>query len=196
MPQLLTPPTDQRIIHDGRSWEQFKFIQKGFEHSSGVRLFFYNGTIEILMPGREHEFLKKLIGLLIELFLYEKRIEFYPTGSMTQEKEGTASAQPDESYCIGSPKSTPDLSIEVVLTSGGISKLPRYRALEVPEVWFWEDGLITLYCLRDSGYEQVKQSEIPAFATLDFALLTRCVLMAQTSRLEAIDEFRRGIGAL
>jgi Uma2 family endonuclease len=193
MPQLLESAIDQRVVHHGRSWEQFKFIQKGFENASGVRLFYYNGTIEILMPGREHEFFKKLIGLLIEIFLYEKRIEFYPTGSMTQEKEGEASAQPDDSYCIGDSKPTPDLSIEVTFTSGGVSKLARYQALGVPEVWFWEDGLFALYCLRADGYERVKQSEIPAFTTLDFELLTRCVLMAQTSRLDAIDLFRQEI---
>jgi Uma2 family endonuclease len=192
MPQLLEL-TDQRIVHHGRSWEQFKFIQKGFEDAPGVRLFYYNGTIEILMPGREHEFFKKIIGLLIEIFLYEKRIEFYPTGSMTQEKEGEASAQPDDSYCIGESKPTPDLSIEVTFTSGGISKLARYQALGVPEVWFWEDGLFTLHCLRTRGYERIRQSEIPAFAALDFELLTRCVLMAQTSRLEAIDLWRSSL---
>jgi Uma2 family endonuclease len=157
MPQLLESAIDQRIVHHGRSWEQFKFIQKGFENASGVRLFYYNGTIEILMPGREHEFFKKLIGLLIEIFLYEKRIEFYPTGSMTQEKEGEASAQPDDSYCIGDSKPTPDLSIEITFTSGGVSKLARYQALGVPEVWFWEDGLFALYCLRVDGYERVSR---------------------------------------
>lgn len=193
MVQLLESSIDQRIVYYGRSWEQFKFIQKGFEDAAGVRLFYHNGTIEILMPGREHEFFKKLIGLLIELFLYEKRIEFYPTGSMTQEKVGEASAQPDDSYCIGESKAIPDLAIEVTVTSGGISKLPRYQALGVPEVWFWEDGLFSLYCLRSEGYDRVMKSEIPAFATLDFELLTRCVLMAQTSRLDAIDLFRRGI---
>jgi Uma2 family endonuclease len=147
-------------------------------------------------PGSNSSSFKKLIGLLIEIFLYEKRIEFYPTGSMTQEKEGEASAQPDDSYCIGDSKPTPDLSIEVTFTSGGVSKLARYQALGVPEVWFWEqqqDGLFALYCLRADGYEQVRQSEIPAFTTLDFELLTRCVLMAQTSRLDAIDLFRREI---
>jgi hypothetical protein len=37
MPPLLHKTTDQRIVHHG-TWEQFKFIQKGFEGSPGVRL--------------------------------------------------------------------------------------------------------------------------------------------------------------
>lgn len=60
MAQLLDKTTDQRIVHHGRTWEQFKLIQKGFEGSPGVRLFYYHGTIEILMPGEDHEFFKPI----------------------------------------------------------------------------------------------------------------------------------------
>ena len=53
-----------------------------------------------------------------------------------------------------------------MLTSGDESKLERYRALGVPEVWFWEDGLFTLYHLRDNGYERIYRSELPTLADL------------------------------
>lgn len=187
------PTKEQRIVHHGRTWQQFKSIQEGFADSSGVRLFYYKGTVEILMPGREHEFFKSIIGMLIEMFFLEKNIEFAPTGSVTQEREGTASAQADESYCIGELKSTPDFSIEVVFTSGGPNKLERYKALNVPEVWFWEDGLFTLYHLYGSEYKRIYHSEIPEMASLDIELLRRCVLMAETSRLKAAEEFRKAI---
>ncbi|MBD1890636.1 Uma2 family endonuclease [Coleofasciculus sp. FACHB-SPT9] len=192
MPPLLDKTTDQRIIHQG-TWEQFKFIQKGFEGSPGVRLFYYDGTIEILMPGREHEIFASIIGYLVTTFLAEKGIFFQPTRSMTQEKEGVVSAQADESYCIESVKSIPDLSIEVVFTSGGISKLERYKALGVPEVWFWEDGLLKLYHLRDSSYESIESSQLPGLSELDPDLLRRCILMAETDAGEAIRAFRREI---
>ncbi|MBW4475241.1 MAG: Uma2 family endonuclease [Stenomitos rutilans HA7619-LM2] len=185
--------TDQRIVLSGRSWEQFKLIQQGLEDSPGTRLFYFDGTIEILMPGRDHEVFKSLIGFLIELFFLENDIEFEATGSMTQERESTASVQADESYCIGTSKPVPDLSIEVIFTSGGPSKLQRYQALGVPEVWFWQDGVFTLYRLRGDGYERIDRSEIPELAGLDVELLTRCVLMGETSRLEAMREFRKGI---
>ncbi|HEY9821259.1 MAG TPA: Uma2 family endonuclease [Candidatus Sericytochromatia bacterium] len=192
MPPLLNKTTDQRIVHHG-TWEQFKFIQKGFEGSPGVRLFYYDGTIEILMPGREHEIFASIIGYLVTTFLTEKGIFFQPTRSMTQEKEGVVSAQADESYCIGSVKSIPDLSIEVVFTSGGSSKLERYKALGVPEVWFWEDGSLKLYHLRDSSYEPIDRSQLPGLNDLDLDLLRRCILMAETDAGEAIRAFRREI---
>ena len=192
MPPLLNKTTDQRIVHHG-TWEQFKFIQKGFEGSPGVRLFYYDGAIEILMPGREHEIFASIIGYLLTTFLTEKGIFFQPTRSMTQEKEGVVSAQADESYCIGSVKSIPDLSIEVVFTSGGISKLERYKALGVTEVWFWEDGLLKLYHLQDGSYEPVERSQLAGLSELNFDLLRRCILMAETDAGEAIRAFRREI---
>ena len=191
---LLSPPTDdQRVVYAGLSWQQFKLIQTGFAQSPGVRLGYYNTTIEILKPGRDHEMFSRLIGFLIGLFCLENAIEFEPTGSMTQEKEGEVSAQADESYCFGASKPIPDLAIEVVFTSGGMGKLQRYQALGVPEVWFWEDGVFNLHRLRGDRYESIDRSEIPELASLDIALLGRCVLLAQTSRLEAANEFRKGL---
>ncbi|NEP09580.1 MAG: Uma2 family endonuclease [Symploca sp. SIO2C1] len=192
MPLLLNKTTDQRIVHHG-TWEQFQLIQKGFDGSPGVHLFFYDGTIEILMPGREHEIFASIIGYLVTTFLTEQGIFFQPTRSMTQEKSGVVSAQADESYCIGSVKPIPDLSIEVVFTSGGISKLERYQALGVPEVWFSEDGLLQFYHLQDSNYEPVERSQLPGLTELDPDLLKRCILMAETDAGEAIRRFRREI---
>ncbi|MEE3719185.1 Uma2 family endonuclease [Tumidithrix elongata RA019] len=186
-------PEDQCLVYSGITWQQFKLIQAGFGDSTGIRLFYHNNTIEILMPGRAHEFYKTIIGMLIEMFCVEMGIEFEPTGSMRQEREGEVSVEPDESYCFGTSKPTPDLVIEVVFTSGSPKKLQRYQALGIPEVWFWQDGIFTLYRLRDRNYESIARSEIPELATLDIALLTRCVLMAQTSRLEAANTFRAAI---
>ncbi|MEO1403895.1 MAG: Uma2 family endonuclease [Cyanobacteria bacterium J06635_1] len=190
MSQLLDRrQADQWIVQTGIPWDRFKKIQEGFTGCRSVRLFYCRGTVEVLTVGPEHEIYKSIIGMLIEIFLVEKGIEFTPTGSMDQEKAGSASAQADESYCLGEYKPIPDLSVEIVFSSGGPSKLIRYQAIGVPEIWFWEDGLFTIHCLRDEGYEQVKQSEL--LPELDFALLTRCVLMA--SRVAAARTFRSAL---
>lgn len=194
MSQLLDHPIqDQQFIYHGITWQKFKLIQEGFADSPGIRLSYYQGTIELLMPGREHEIFKGIIGFLIELFCLEKGIEFEPTGSMTQERDGEVSAQADESYCFGTSKPIPDLAIEVIFTSGNLNKLKRYQVLGVPEVCFWQDGLFSLYRLRGNDYERVNRSEIPELVDLDFEHLTRCVLVAQTSRLEAAKEFRKAL---
>jgi Uma2 family endonuclease len=194
MVQLLNRPSqDQRIIQSDLTWEQFTLIQQGFNHAPGVRLFYHDGTVEILMPGREHELFSAVIALLLNTFFIEKNIEFEPTGSMDQEKAGEAFVQADQSYCLGDSKPIPDLSIEVIFTSGGINKLTRYQTLGVPEVWFWQDGAFSLYHLRADGYQPITQSELPELAPLNLKLLTQCVLIGQTSRLEAVKTFRKGI---
>lgn len=180
---------DQRLVHSGMSWQQFKLLQEVFADSPGIRLSYYQGDAEILAVSQEHEACSGRIALLLGNYLFEKEIEFTPVGCFTQEKEGEASAQADQSYFIGkSSGTTPDLSIEVVFTSGGTEKLTRYRALGVPEVWFWKKGELTLYHLRESGYEPIKRSEV--LPDLDIDWLSECLRMDST--LEAMKAFKRG----
>jgi Uma2 family endonuclease len=189
-------PTDRLLTLEG-NWEHFKLIQQGCEQNSGARLFYLSGKIEILMPGLLHENFSRVIGWMLTYFLLtKKQLKFTPTGSVTQEQEGAASAQADESYCLGERKPIPDLSIEVVFTSGGIKKLEVYQALGVPEVWFWEDGILTLYHRRSHGYERIERSELPGLEDLDLILLKRCILMAETDSQEAMLAFVRAIGTV
>lgn len=177
---------DVLTVQRGRTWTQFKHLQQGFENTRGIRLFFYDGTIEILTPGKLHELFKSVIGILIEAFLLDRDIEFEPTGSMTQAIEGVVSAEADESYQIGEFQ----LSIEINFTSGNASKLERYRALSVNEVWLWEDAVLQVYHLQPNGYESVNRSLIPALADLDLAVLSKCILVGETSRVKAVKQFR------
>ncbi len=195
-PQSLVPQRDQRIVHYGRSWQQFKSIQTGFDQAPGVRLFYYDGTVEVLMPGREHELFSWVIGHLIGLLLAQKGVFFQPTGAMTQEKEREVSAQADQSFCLGSVKPIPDLSIEVVFTSGSVDKLARYQALGVPEVWLWQDDVLTVYHLRSQGYERCDRSELADLKDLDLNLLGQCVLMAETDTGAAIRQFQQTLSVL
>ncbi len=183
---------DQRVILQG-SWDQFCLIQQAAGDSPGVKLSFYGGTIEILMPGFQHENFSEIIGYLVTTFLLHQGILFYPTGSMTQEKAGEASTQADKSYCFERAKPIPDLAIEVVYTSGGFSKLAKYQALGVPEVWFWQDGDLKLYHVGRSGYEAVPHSQLPGLETLDLNLLKRCILMGETDFGQAVQVFQAAI---
>lgn len=192
MSQLLEKTTDQRIVLQG-TWEKFKRLQREFEEISRAKLSYYNGTIEILMPGEDHATFTQVIGYLIVTFLIDRGVSFKPTGDKTQEREGEASAQADQSYWIGQPKSIPDLAIEVVFNTGNAAKLPKYRALGVSEVWFWEDGTLALFHLREKGYERIERSELPELETLDLDLLKRCILIGETDLGRAVHLFRASI---
>jgi Uma2 family endonuclease len=187
-PDNLAP--DRIQVHRHRTWAQFKHLQLGFEDTAGVHLYFFEETVEILMPGRQHELFKKLIAILLETFCADHHIEFVPTGSMDREQEGRAAAQPDESYEIG--EST--LAIEVIVTSGTIAKLELYQALGIDEVWFWQDGVLKLFHLSNGLYQKVESSQIPDLATLNISALTDCILLGETSRLKAVETFRAAHG--
>ncbi|PSN11491.1 hypothetical protein C7293_24085 [filamentous cyanobacterium CCT1] len=186
MVQLVDRPTEQRFIHAGVSWDNFKAIQQGFADSPGIRLFYFAGELEILSTSPEHEIVKGNLGYLIEDYLLGQGVEFVATGSFSQEREAIASVQADESYCFGTKKPIPDLAIEVVFTSGGPDKLQRYSALGVAEVWFWQAESISVYCLRAGGYQQASESQFVQGIDLD--RLAYCA--ALESRSQAVKAFR------
>ncbi|WP_088241587.1 Uma2 family endonuclease [Calothrix rhizosoleniae] len=197
---------EEIFISSGVSWENYEALLVKLAENSHYRVTFLDGILEIVSPSIRHEKIKTNLGMLLERFFYNKRIRFVPMGSSTfKNKAKKAGAEPDECYCIGEEKGVPDLVIEVVITSGNISKLEIYRRLGVTEVWFWERNEIKLYRLRDNsqneqaivypdtyGYEQVNRSEI--LPELDISLLEQCVSI--TDSIEAIDAFEQGLNGL
>lgn len=177
--------SEQRTTYSDRTWEQFKLLEQGLEGLTGLRLFYFDGKVEILMPGRNHELFTEVIALLIQVFLLARGLEFTPTGSMTREEEGSGSAEPDKSYEFGELK----LAIEVIMTSGSINKLDLYKILGFHEVWFWEDGLLLVYHIQDDAYEKVDRSQIPELVEIQLDVLSRCILIGETSRVRACKEF-------
>ncbi|WP_404789426.1 Uma2 family endonuclease [Altericista sp. CCNU0014] len=150
----------QSSLIEGVSWESFEAIEAAFSDVAGIRLAYLDGVIEFMPISNEHEELKSTIGRLLEVYLRAKGIRYYIRGGPSLgTKEDSARRQPDESYNIGSKKDRADIAIEVVLTSGGVDKLESYRRFGVPEVWFWQDGSLRLYALRDESYQQIFVSQ-------------------------------------
>ncbi len=188
VPLLLeTQGESNPIILHNVTWEKLEQLDEVLA-DTGVRLTYIDGILEIIPPPSEaHEEPKSTVSHLVESFLRETDIRFYVQGSLTQgKKKDGARIEPDECYSIGVKKPTPDLAIEVTVTSGGINKLVIYARLKVPEVWFWEDGTIDIYCLREHGqYEKVDRSEL--LPDLDIELLAEHSRMAD--QYDAIQGF-------
>jgi Uma2 family endonuclease len=190
---------EERFISSGVSWYSYEALLIKLQENSHYRVTYLDGILEIVSPSIRHENLKKRLAILLERYLYKKRIKFKPMGSSTIRKQlKQAGAEPDECYSIGNPKSIPDLAIEVNITSGSINKLEIYRRLGVVEVWFWENNRLKLYHKREdipsefletNGYEQVSLSEI--LPELNISLLEECALISDD--ILAIDEFEQAI---
>jgi Uma2 family endonuclease len=149
------PAADQRVVMHGISWEQFEAQLAIRGERTSTRVAYLDGAMELMSPSKEHERIKSYLGLLIGIFAEETGIELSPYGSWTlREAPKRAGLEPDECYLIGpdQDRSTPDLVIEVVWTSGGIDKLEAYRRLGVSEVWFWQNGSVHVYLLEQGTY--------------------------------------------
>ncbi len=190
---------EERFTTSGVSWEIYEALLAKLEDNSHYRVTYLDGVLEIVSPSIRHEKVKKNLAILLEHFLYIKRINCVPMGSTTfRNKARKAGAEPDECYCIGEEKSVPDIAIEVNITSGNIDKLEIYRRLGVKEVWMWRNNGLNLYYLREEipkkfvdsyGYERIQKSVF--LPELDISLLSQCALM--TNLLDCIDRFEQGL---
>ncbi len=190
-PELLSDQADQQYTITGVGWQAYEALLSDLgDDFPGLRVHYLDGTLEITMPGRQHEVVKDNIGRLLGVYFEETRTRFYGLGSTTFKAEAKRrGAEPDVSFCLGTDKEFPDIAIEVVQTSGGVNKLDIYQGLNVVEVWFWQNDQFTVYRLQEEGYELREHSEfLPA---LDLALLATYVLYPEP--LDAVIEFRQAL---
>jgi Uma2 family endonuclease len=191
---IAIPTKESPLLFEGMTWREFKAIEQLLDRP-GYRLSFLDGVLEIRkMPGEPHETVKERLGALLELYLLMAGFDFTPTGSMTLESEsGAVKREADKSYKLAPGRVRPDLAIEVVFTSGGINKLEAYKRLLIPEVWFWEDGVLEVYHLRQKSntphYERVSSSE--EVKGIDLDLLLRCINMV--NHVDAIKTFQQAL---
>ncbi|WP_353932792.1 Uma2 family endonuclease [Okeanomitos corallinicola TIOX110] len=172
------------------TWETLEKLDADLAET-GAQLTYLDGCLEIMPPLSDtHEEPKNTLGQLLEIYMRVKNIRFYGRGSTTiGTKELGARKEPDESYCLGTRKPVPDLAIEVIVTSGGIETLEIYRRVGVSEVWFWQDGVISVYCLRSTGYDLVSKSEL--LPELDLRSLEFYSRMAD--QYDAVNDFMQSL---
>jgi Uma2 family endonuclease len=180
-------PGEQRVLLTGVPWETYVALRDAVD-TPGVRMTYCEGMLEIMSPLPAHEIAKKTVARLIEVYALERDIPLYGYGSTTFRSAAKAKGiEPDECYCIGHLlKDFPDIAIEVVLTSGGIEKLPVYAGLGVREVWFWEEDAFHLHALRAGGYEAIRASELLPDLDLDIV----ASFVRREDQHEAVKAFR------
>ncbi len=181
---------NNNLLLYGITWQQFKELEKTFNSIAGVRLIYLDGVLQIMILGIEHEETKCILGTLLEAYMRAKNIRFYMRGSATLgNKKITGQKEPDESYTINSKKDIPDLIIEIIVTSGGVNVLEIYKRIGIPEVWFWEDELLTIYSFQEDSYQKVEKSVL--LPNLDLNLLTKYI--TYHDQYDAVTEFLKEI---
>lgn len=93
------PAPSRVVLHDIR-WETFEALLEVLGEGR-ARIAYDRGTLELMSPSQKHEWLKRLIGRLIETFTEELGIDILSCGSTTLKsflkKRGV---EPDECYYV------------------------------------------------------------------------------------------------
>lgn len=184
---------DQIVVLQNVSWDQYVAINDA--RDGRQPLFAYlDGELELVTVSLRHEFVKTLIARLVEAFAEETGAKLNGFGGATLRKKAKrAGCEPDEWYCVGKAKQTPDLAIEVVHTSGGIDKLEVYRRLGAREVWFFISGRFWIYRLSEAGtYREVARSV--ALPRIDLVDIARIIAATDDSeQTDAVRAYRRAL---
>ena len=187
------PTADERIVMYGVSWAQYEHQLALRGEASSPRIAYFEGTLELMSPSRDHERITSYIGRLVETYALERNIDLSSYGSWTlKRKVQKSGVEPDECYLVGLDQSgrTPHLAIEVTWTSGGIGTLEIYARLGVGEVWFWRAGAIEVHVLRGAAYEPAPGSTL--FPQLDLRLLAS--FLDHPTLTQAMRAYREALG--
>jgi Uma2 family endonuclease len=183
---------DQRVFLFDKTFDDFETIVALRGEQSSPRVYFLQGTIELMSPSIDHEGIKSTLGRLIEAAADELGFDVNAYGSWTvKDAPEQRGAEPDECYVVGGArKDRPDLAIEVQWTGGGLDKLEIYRGLGVREVWIWSAGRgVEVYVLHEGRYATSATSMV--LPQVDLTLLARFVPMENQS--EAVRSYRKAL---
>lgn len=171
---MLTTQRADRVVLHNLSWQQFENILANLGDRRSARIAYYDHVLEIMTPLPEHEYFKTAISIMVEdaAALLEYDYECY--GSSTWKRQiMQAGVEPDNCFYFQhealvrgklhfdlDKDPPPDLVLEVDLTSKSIPRLPLYARLGVPEIWQYEDGVLTIYQLQQGEYQTSPTSSI------------------------------------
>jgi Uma2 family endonuclease len=157
-------PDYEHVYLPGVSFSTYEALVTEIEDRRRLRISYYRGEMEIMLPTPDHERAKTLIGRMIETLTEELGIPILSCGSTTfKDQLLDCGLEPDECYWIQNESvlrgqkikiresPSPDLALEVDITTSVIDRFPIYAALGFPEIWQYEDGDIIIHRLQSSG---------------------------------------------
>jgi Uma2 family endonuclease len=179
-----------RVILQGVSWQTYQVLLAELGDNRSSRLAYEQGILEITMPSDRHETITKLLERMIEALTEELDLPIKGFRSTTLNREGLQrGAEPDSCYYIQnvdriqgrtvdlSNDPTPDLVLEIDITSPSSRRLQIYQRLGVPEVWRYVEQTIQIYQLQAEMYNLCDYS--PSFPFVSVAIINQFLQQAQ-----------------
>lgn len=201
--------TDQSVVLRGVRWETYERLLADHQDSSGTRLSYDSGILEIMAPSFKHENLKETIATIFQLAAWTKGVDFVAAGSTTfRRKDLRKGFEPDACFYIRdverirtrdeidlSVDPPPDLVVEIVVTNRVIDKLPLFASLAIPEVWRYQANELQILVLESNAYSSRGTSSIlpgvGSRALTEFVQSSRA--MARPLWIQSVRDWARNI---
>jgi len=199
----LTLP-ENKVHLSGISWETYESLLKELSDRR-LRLTYYCGNLEIMVPSPEHERYKEILGRFVETLAEELELKIEPLGSTTFKLPNQGGAEPDKCFYIQNLNAIkgkkridlkqdppPDLVIEIDITSSSENRLEIYAAIGVPELWRYDGNSVTVNQLQNQKYIACDQSlAFPTIPILEISTFLKQA--ANKDYLELVREFRHWV---
>jgi Uma2 family endonuclease len=196
MATVVNPP-EQCIVLDNITWDVSEQFLATHRDRSVPRFTYDRGRLEIISPSAEHEELKHMVALFVEVVAEEMNINVQGLGSTTFRREDLQRGfEPDACFYVQSATRIrgktefdltidppPDVVIEVDLTNPSLPKFSIFAQLGVPEVWRYDGSQWQIFQLVGEDY--VKQGRSPAFPGLTQEIIT--VLLDESCSLDRLE---------
>jgi Uma2 family endonuclease len=170
----ITTDGEQRVFLGDVRWKTFKALLNDLGNPHG-RLAYDRGLLEIMAPSSEHEFVKRLLGRMLEAVTEELDIPVRSLSSTTLRRRDLKSGiESDECYYIGHDPLAgkrrridlrrdppPDLAIEVDISRSSLVRMRIHAALGISEVWRWHGEALEIWrLLPDGEYREALESAL------------------------------------
>ena len=199
--QILIQP--EEIVHlSGISWHTYESLLDELSINRRLRLTYYRGNLEIMVPSPEHERYKEITGRFVETLAEELGLDIDPLGSTTFKQSELTGVEPDKCFYIKNVNSIqgktrinlqvdppPDLVVEIDITSSSKNRFAVYAEMGVPEIWRYDGKVFTINILENNKYIVVEESL--AFPNLPLTEISNFLKNAGSKKyFELVKEFR------
>ncbi len=178
---------NHRILLSGVRWETYESLLADMQDSHAAHFAYDQGMLEIMAPSHEHEDLKHVIAMLVEVLAEEMEMDIHGGGSTTFRRQDLAKGfEPDECFYIQNAEQVrgkkqidlaqdppPDLIIEIDIESPSLNKFPIFAALRIPEVWRHDGTRVAIFTWVDDNY--VERAESVVLPKITSAILTELI---------------------
>src|SRR3954447_24702649 len=100
MTAVLSPP-EQRVQLHNVSWEMYESLLAAHQDTSAPRFTYDRGRLEIMSPSAEHERIKEVLTLLVNITAEEAAVDIQAFGSTTFRRQDLERGfEPDSCFYI------------------------------------------------------------------------------------------------